>query len=555
MAVPVVIAVAALLVTNTIGHGRVALSPYGSVFLLARLQEDGPASAVLKARCPDAGWYLCAFTDRLPMPANDFLWAPDSPVNRDAAGVPRFMGGMLLAPEAGQIVAATLRADPLGVARAMAANMVAQLGSFGIGDTLDNAHFAVAVRPRIEQGFSAHELAAFDQARQARDVLKDAVMPLNLLHLLVVVLALPLLLWSAWRGQGLTLALALFVLAAVLGNALICGGLSAPHPRYGARIMWLLPVAAITQLSLLAPRLSVKRKIMRIFYRAQFLRVFLFLAVSIVLIAVTLLVAVHLFKLTKFITTDIDCKEDNFLYCYLTQFFVVVSPKLREWQDLSAGFLAVGAALLGVFAVIYQTQVTKRLEEETKRRRAEALRRGLLPSVLSNLAEYCEKEAEIIENILKTISQNTYATTPWTNLKNQLSDNEFENPFVEKMLEIIELSDPKHQQNLVTICGNLQIYEARKRMLKRPTLFVSEGNFIDLGVRIAELRARCDKLFPVARTTAFKEVQSLSSDVSISDIQEAVQLLGFSWDDREKLITRIKREFEEKNQTSSSKRH
>jgi hypothetical protein len=179
------------------------------------------------------------------MPANDFLWAPDSPVNRDAAGTPRFLGGAMLAPEAGQIVSETLRAAPLGVLRAMAANMVAQLRSFGIGDTLDNAHFALAVRPRIEQGFSARELAAFDQARQAQDMLKDAVLPLNPLHLLVVLLALPLLLWSAWRGQGLALALALFVLAAVLGNAMICGGLSAPHPRYGARIMWLLPVAAL----------------------------------------------------------------------------------------------------------------------------------------------------------------------------------------------------------------------------------------------------------------------------------------------------------------------
>ena len=245
MVLPVMISIAALLATNAIGHGRVALSPYGSVFMLARLQEDGPAAALLKARCPDAGWYLCAFTDRLPMPANDFLWAPDSPVNRDAAGAPRFLGGAMLAPEAGQIVAETLRADPLGVARAMAANMVAQLASFGIGDTLDNAHFAVAVRPRIEQGFSARELAAFDQARQAQGLLKDAVMPLNPFHLLVVLLALPLLLWNVWRGQGLALALALLVLAAVLGNALICGGLSAPHPRYGARIMWLLPVAAL----------------------------------------------------------------------------------------------------------------------------------------------------------------------------------------------------------------------------------------------------------------------------------------------------------------------
>ena len=245
MVLPVVLAVAALFVTNAIGHGRVALSPYGSVFMLARLQEDGPATALLKARCPDAGWHLCAFTDLLPMPANDFLWAPDSPVNRDGAGKPRFLGGMMLAPEAGQIVAETLRADPLGVARAMAGNALLQLGSFGIGDTLDEAHFSVAVRPRIQQGFSARELAAFDQARQAQGAFKDALTPLNPFHLLVVVLALPMLAWAAWRGQELALAFALFLVAAVLGNALICGGLSAPHPRYGARIMWLLPVAAL----------------------------------------------------------------------------------------------------------------------------------------------------------------------------------------------------------------------------------------------------------------------------------------------------------------------
>jgi hypothetical protein len=151
----------------------------------------------------------------------------------------------MLAPEAGQIVAETLRADPIGVARAMAGNMVAQLGSFGIGDTLDEAHFTVAILPRIEQGFSPRELAAFDHARQPQGALKDVLTPLNPFHLMVVLLALPLLVWAAWRGQGLALPLTLFLLAAVLGNALICGGLSAPHPRYGARIMWLLPVAVL----------------------------------------------------------------------------------------------------------------------------------------------------------------------------------------------------------------------------------------------------------------------------------------------------------------------
>ena len=244
MALPVVLAVALLLVTNLLGHGRLALSPYGASFLLARLQEDGPATALLKARCPEAGWYLCAFTDRLPMPANDFLWAPDSPMNKDAAGRPRFLGGVLLAPEAGEVVAATLRADPIGVLAAMLRNTGAQLVSFSIGDTLDNAHFDIALRPRIAEGFPARELAAFDQGLQARGLLKPLMLPLNLPQGIILILALPVLIWVAWRGQGLALPFTLFLLAAVMGNALICGGLSAPHPRYGARLMWLLPVMA-----------------------------------------------------------------------------------------------------------------------------------------------------------------------------------------------------------------------------------------------------------------------------------------------------------------------
>ena len=70
------------------------------------------------------------------------------------------------------------------------------------------------------------------------------MLPLNLPQGIILILALPVLIWVAWRGQGLALPFTLFLLAAVMGNALICGGLSAPHPRYGARLMWLLPVMA-----------------------------------------------------------------------------------------------------------------------------------------------------------------------------------------------------------------------------------------------------------------------------------------------------------------------
>ncbi|WP_270937502.1 hypothetical protein, partial [Falsiroseomonas oryzae] len=176
-ATPILAAAAILLATNLWGHGRLALSPHGATFLLARLQADGPAAAVIRERCPAAGWYLCAFADRLPMDSDDFLWRPDSPVNRAPDGTPRFLGGALLSPEAGAIVAETLRSRPLEVAQAMLANTLRQMAMAQAGDTLVPDHLAAAVRPRIAEAFPPRELAAYDAALQARGLLPSAAAP------------------------------------------------------------------------------------------------------------------------------------------------------------------------------------------------------------------------------------------------------------------------------------------------------------------------------------------------------------------------------------------
>ncbi len=256
VALPVAAAVGLLLVTNLVGHGRAALSPHGATFMLARLQADGPAAAVIRARCPAAGWYLCDFADRLPMDANDFLWDSASPVNRDAQGRPRFLGGALLSAEAGQIVGETLRAHPAAVIGAVVRNTLHQVVTAGIGDTLGAGNFATALQPRIAEGFPPRELAAFDAGMQARDRLAGAVAWLVPIHAAVMLLSLSLLgleAWRAWRARdGVAAAFLGFVLVGVVANAAATGGLSGVFPRYQARIAWLLPVAAL--LMLMTPR-------------------------------------------------------------------------------------------------------------------------------------------------------------------------------------------------------------------------------------------------------------------------------------------------------------
>jgi hypothetical protein len=245
---PVMVAVVILAGSNAWLHGRAALSPHGATFALARLQADGPAAAVIRDRCPESGWYLCAFADRLPMDSDAFLWDADSPVNRAADGTPRFLGGAMLSAEAGAIVGETLRTRPVEVARAMIGNTLRQFTLALAGDTLVDSHLAAAVRPRIAEAFPAGEVAAYDGALQPRGLLPAAAAPFLWPHAPVLLLGAVLALLAWWRaakaGEVRRLGLVLGVLVGVSANAFATGALSKPHLRYEARILWLMPVIA-----------------------------------------------------------------------------------------------------------------------------------------------------------------------------------------------------------------------------------------------------------------------------------------------------------------------
>ena len=66
-----------LLAIGWLGFGEASLTPRGPPFLLARSWEDGPARSYLAAACPEAGWAICAELDRLAPTAQEFLWRQD----------------------------------------------------------------------------------------------------------------------------------------------------------------------------------------------------------------------------------------------------------------------------------------------------------------------------------------------------------------------------------------------------------------------------------------------------------------------------------------------
>jgi hypothetical protein len=251
-ALPIAAALVLLLGANWHAFGRPTLSAHGAVFLLARLQDDGPAVATLRDRCPQmpaaARWHLCGFLDRLPMDSDLFLWTPESPVNRNPDGTHRLTGNERLAPEAGAIVGATLRAYPLQVAQAMAGNTLTQLFRAWVGDTHDAADLGAFPEDILPRGFPPRELRAFLDGAQWRGDLEALAAPFLRPHAPVLVLSAVLALAGWWRlaagGDRQRLGFVLCVLVALAGNAFATGALSKPHARYQARIVWLLPMAA-----------------------------------------------------------------------------------------------------------------------------------------------------------------------------------------------------------------------------------------------------------------------------------------------------------------------
>ncbi len=234
---PIFLAVTALLAVSMLAHHRLALSPYGNVFMLARVIYDGPGMDALHRQCPGAGWRLCAYLDRFPPKSDDFLWRSDSPIV--LAG-----GHKIISAEADAIIAAALRAEPGREALAMLRNGWEQLTRYASGDGLES--WPIEVTPWIERDFPPAEQARYAAGLQARGLL--AVPPwLARIHTVVAetgivacAVLLPFMLYRRHRSARWLLGV-LFVLPV---SALITGGLSTPHDRYQSRIMWLPPFVA-----------------------------------------------------------------------------------------------------------------------------------------------------------------------------------------------------------------------------------------------------------------------------------------------------------------------
>lgn len=213
---------------NLIAHGRFAPSPYGNVFLLARILYDGPGLDAIERDCPQAGWRLCAYVGQFPEDSDAFLWRPSSPFY----GIG---GGLETGKEATSIIVAAVSEEPFREIGVLAHNTWRQMTRFATGDGLEV--WPTAVKPWIVDDFPGFESRGYLASLQTNATL---VIP-GWMQALHAGAALAGILLCAIGGLVYRRhsALQVAVLVALLGNAAITGGLSGPHDRYQSRVMWL----------------------------------------------------------------------------------------------------------------------------------------------------------------------------------------------------------------------------------------------------------------------------------------------------------------------------
>jgi hypothetical protein len=228
--------------------GRLAWTPGGFALSFGRMLQDGIVNRYLDAHCPDPKLSLCAYKDELPRDADVWFWG--SPLF-DRLG--RFAG---LGAEMEKIVFGSVIDYPLLQIETTAIDTAAQIVRVRTGEGVVKWAWHTYF---IIQHYTPQLLPAMWAARQQKGEISfttiNAVQyPLALLSMAL----LPVIILAAARGAlpRATGELAAAIALTVFANAFVCGALSNPHDRYGARIVWLAGFAVIVALLKLAPRAS-----------------------------------------------------------------------------------------------------------------------------------------------------------------------------------------------------------------------------------------------------------------------------------------------------------
>lgn len=244
---------------ETVTSKDVIYAPY----ITARLIVDGPGLAYLDEHCaradmrPDLA--TCALHEALSWSDDPYrLTATHIVFERSAR-----LGSFLLMPVEDQKAVAgeqrefffrVLADRPFGTVYALMENAGVQLMMNSVGMTIPNT--SVIRNTKTLSGLPEAQLGVLNGVlNRDQSWLGVAVKVHSVIYIVSFLIVVGLLTWPG-RIAPPVKVFVLFLLIGVVLNALVCGGVSQPADRYGARVMWLLPFSAALLLLCLPRRMS-----------------------------------------------------------------------------------------------------------------------------------------------------------------------------------------------------------------------------------------------------------------------------------------------------------
>lgn len=216
--------------------------------ITARLIVDGPGMAYLDEVCPDSEIPTCSLHEALSWSDDPYRMTPSHIIFERSTR----LGSFRLLPLEDQKQIALSQRDfakavflsrPVSTSLALAKNGYQQVLRHSITMTIPTDAELDNARRLARLGDDHQDMLQMGQLSQDRawietvDTLHSAIYAISFIFIVFVLL----------KPGSVSPDMKLFVLFILIGiavNALVCGGVSQPADRYGARVMWLLPFTA-----------------------------------------------------------------------------------------------------------------------------------------------------------------------------------------------------------------------------------------------------------------------------------------------------------------------
>ncbi len=223
---PILVALAANALFGMVAFKSTSVVPKRMPILLARSMEDGPARWHLQKHCATYQYEICDILGEIPDTVSGLLFEDQGLRQATAEQLDK------VREEEPVILWRSFEEYPAEQLWSMAENAYDQFVSFGLED------FGLVVLERQEDGRM--------QFVYTRDRDRTVFVVFNVIQVSVLLFTLAVIGVMFYRGdfrsQDRAISVYLVILATLVANAVIFGGLSEPADRYQTRLVWVVPV-------------------------------------------------------------------------------------------------------------------------------------------------------------------------------------------------------------------------------------------------------------------------------------------------------------------------